>query len=100
MPRENRGADQLHPYQMHRMGEGCFPKETEMLFPEDGEDHGGPEWALKAETACTSMPAPSGSLPVATALSTVQEAEIIPIVVPAKGVTCCLLREIRPTELK
>lgn len=70
---------------MHGMGEGCFPEEIEMLFPKEGEDHGGPEWVMKAKTPCTSMPRPSGSLLMATALSTVQEAEIIPNVVPAKG---------------
>lgn len=75
------------------------PKETEVLFPE--------EWGLwrsrigsEGQDPCTSTPRIRSHLLVAIVLSTVQEAEIISIVVPTKGATHCLLREIRPTELK
>ena len=59
-----------------------------------------PEWALKVMTLRTSTPRTSSSLLMAIVLSTVQEADIISVVVPAEGATHCLLREIRPTELK
>lgn len=92
---ESRESGQLHPNQMNSVKRSGPPKETEVLFPEEREDYGGPELALKSKT-----PVHPRHLPVAIVLSTVQEAEIISIVVPAKGVAHCLLREIRPTDLK
>lgn len=71
-----------------------------MLFPEEGENCGGPELALKVKNPCTSMPRTSSSLLETIVLSTVQEAEITSIVIPAKGATHGLLREIRLTEQK
>lgn len=92
---ESRESGRLHPNQMNPVKKRGPPKETEVLFPEEGEGYGGPELALKSKT-----PVHPRHLSVAIVLSTVQEAEIISIVVPAKGVAQCLLREIRPADLK
>lgn len=47
---ESRESGQLHPNQMNPMKRSGPPKETEVLFPEEAEDYGGPELALKSET--------------------------------------------------
>ena len=56
-----------------------------------------PEWALKVVTLCTSTPRASI---VAVSLSTIQEAEVTSVVVPAEGATHCLPREIKSYRAK
>lgn len=89
------------PTKWMELGRDGTPEKTEVLFPEDGEDPGVRSVSkVGSEGHDPLYVYTKDSLLVAIVLSTVQEAEIVSVVVPAEGATHCLLREIRPTELK